>query len=81
MAETSFTEMLRAGCAEQWESLLRHRFPSELAAGTLAPERLRFYLEQDVRYFLPAMGRAVALGAVTAPGDAALRRGAGRHDR
>jgi thiaminase/transcriptional activator TenA len=66
MADHSFTGELRASCAEQWGRLVHHRFPQELAAGTLAPERLRFYLEQDVRYFLPAMARAVALGVVAA---------------
>jgi thiaminase/transcriptional activator TenA len=66
MADHSFTGELRASCSEQWDCLVRHRFPQELAAATLAPERLRFYLEQDVRYFLPAMARAVALGVVAA---------------
>lgn len=58
----SFCETLRADCAAAWQGLHDHPFIGELAAGTLAPERFRFYCEQDL-FFLPELARAVAIGA------------------
>ena len=57
----SFCDSLRDGCGELWQELHRHPFLRELADGTLAPERFRFFLEQDI-FFLPELARAVALG-------------------
>src|SRR5712691_1992145 len=68
---TRFTE-------EAWKrnSALRaaiHRLPfnTELAAGTLAPERFRFYILQDALY-LAQYSRVLALAAAKAPDTASL---------
>ena len=53
---------LRGSCREIWEALGEHPFLRELAAGELAPECFRFYLEQNLIY-LPEYARAIALGA------------------
>ncbi|MFN8186379.1 MAG: hypothetical protein U0R69_04820 [Gaiellales bacterium] len=58
----SLSETLRDDCAAAWQGLHEHPFIGELAAGTLAPERFRFYCEQDL-FFLPELARAVAIGA------------------
>ncbi len=68
----SFCESLRADCRELWEGLHAHPFLRELATGTLAPERFRFFLEQDV-FFLPELARSVALGAARAGDERVLR--------
>lgn len=57
----SFCDRLRDDCHGAWQSLHEHPFILELADGTLAPDRFRFYCEQDL-FFLPELGRAVALG-------------------
>jgi thiaminase/transcriptional activator TenA len=67
-----FSDSLREACRELWQALHRHPFLRELAAGTLAPERFRFFVEQDV-FFLPELGRAVALGAAKAGDERELR--------
>ncbi len=53
---------LRQDSVAVWESLQAHPFLAELAAGTLAPEKFRFYLEQNLMY-LPEYSRAIAIGA------------------
>jgi thiaminase/transcriptional activator TenA len=53
---------LRAACAPVWEKLHAHPFIRELAAGTLPPEKFRFYVEQNLQY-LPEYARAMAIGA------------------
>jgi hypothetical protein len=58
----SLCETLRDECAAAWQGLHEHPFILELADGTLAPERFRFYCEQDL-FFLPELARAVAIGA------------------
>jgi thiaminase/transcriptional activator TenA len=45
-----------------WRTLHGHPFIRELAAGTLPPEKFRFYIEQNLLY-LPEYGRAIAIGA------------------
>jgi thiaminase/transcriptional activator TenA len=45
-----------------WSALGGHPFIRELAAGELAPERFRFYIEQNLVY-LPQYARVMALGA------------------
>ena len=57
---TSFCDSLREGCGELWQGLHRHPFLRELADGTLAPERFRFFLEQDI-FFLPELARRDAI--------------------
>lgn len=68
----SFCESLRVDCHELWQGLNDHPFLRELAAGTLAPERFRFYVEQDL-FFLPELARAVALGVASAGDDEEMR--------
>lgn len=68
----SLCETLRGDCGELWQALHDHPFLRELAGGTLAPERFRFFVEQDL-FFLPELARAVALGAAAAGDDGELR--------
>jgi thiaminase (transcriptional activator TenA) len=65
-------ERLRADCGRLWDSLHGHPFIRELAEGTLAPERFRFYLEQNLQY-LPEYARAMAIGASKADDLATMR--------
>jgi thiaminase/transcriptional activator TenA len=58
----SVTESLRAACGDVWGGLHAHPFVQELAAGTLPPDKFRFYVEQNLQY-LPEYARAMALGA------------------
>jgi thiaminase/transcriptional activator TenA len=67
----SLCESLREDCRELWEGLHAHPFLRELAAGTLAPERFRFFVEQDI-FFLPELARAVGLGVAKATGEREL---------
>jgi thiaminase/transcriptional activator TenA len=67
----SFCDSLRADCGSLWEGLHQHPFLRELAAGTLAPERFRFFLEQDI-FFLPELARAVGLGLAKAESEREL---------
>jgi thiaminase/transcriptional activator TenA len=67
----SLCESLRADCEELWEGLHHHPFIGELAGGTLAPERFRFFLEQDI-FFLPELARAVGLGVAKAASEREL---------
>jgi thiaminase/transcriptional activator TenA len=68
----SLCETLRDDCGELWRALHDHPFLGELADGTLAPDRFRFYVEQDL-FFLPELARAVALGVASAGDDDELR--------
>ena len=68
----SFCDLLRDDCATTWRALHDHPFIRQLAAGTLEPDRFRFYVEQDL-YFLPELARAVALGISRAEDDAEMR--------
>jgi thiaminase/transcriptional activator TenA len=68
----SVCEALRDEGGELWQALHDHPFLRELADGTLAPERFRFYVEQDL-FFLPELARAVGLGVATAGDDEELR--------
>lgn len=61
----SFCEDLKRGCQTVWESLHEHPFVTEMAAGTLPPEKFRFYVEQNLMY-LREYSRAIALGAARA---------------
>jgi thiaminase/transcriptional activator TenA len=63
---------LREDCLPVWEALREHPFVTELAAGTLPPERFRFYLEQNLMY-LPEYSRAIALGAACSRDGEELR--------
>ena len=61
-AAASLSERLRGECDSVWESLRAHPFIRELAAGTLPPDKFRFYVEQNLQY-LPEYARAMAIGA------------------
>jgi thiaminase/transcriptional activator TenA len=56
------SEHLRDASEPAWSELADHRFVRELAAGELAPDRFRFYVEQNLLY-LPQYARVMALGA------------------
>jgi thiaminase/transcriptional activator TenA len=68
----SFSESLRRDCKGAWQALHDHPFIRELAAGTLDPDRFRFYVEQDL-LFLPELARAVALGIARAGDGTEMR--------
>ena len=68
----SACELFRRDCAAVWDSLRRHPFIRELAAGTLPPEKFRFFLEQNLMY-LPEYARVMAVGAATSE-DVSLTR-------
>jgi thiaminase/transcriptional activator TenA len=70
--EQSACARLREESLVVWESLHRHPFLVELAAGALPPEKFRFYLEQNLMY-LPEYTRAIAIGAATSRDDDELR--------
>lgn len=53
---------LRDSSEPAWSALADEPFVRELAAGDLAPERFRFYIEQNLQY-LPQYARVMALGA------------------
>jgi thiaminase/transcriptional activator TenA len=61
----SLCASLRGDCRDLWDGLHAHSFIRELAAGTLSPDRFRFFLEQDI-FFLPELARAVGLGVAKA---------------
>src|SRR3989304_1445616 len=58
----SICDEMRAGCADIWDGLHAHPFLRELAAGTLALEKFRFFLEQDIFYLVDYV-RCLAMGA------------------
>jgi thiaminase/transcriptional activator TenA len=68
----SLCDRMRAACLPIWDSLRRHPFLIELAAGTLPVEKFRFYLEQNLMY-LPEYSRAIALGAAASRNEEELR--------
>jgi thiaminase/transcriptional activator TenA len=67
----SICDELRTECAAIWDGLHAHPFLRELAQGTLAPEKFRFFLEQDNLY-LEDYARCLALGAAKARDEAEL---------
>ena len=70
--EGSFCSELRAQCADIWDGLHAHPFLRELAAGTLALEKFRFFLEQD-NFYLIDYARCLALGAAKSRHESELR--------
>ena len=58
----SASAWLRDSSEPDWSALAAEPFVRELAAGELAPERFRFYIEQNLQY-LPQYARVMALGA------------------
>ena len=69
----SFCETLREESSELWEGLHRHPFLREMAAGTLPLDTFRFFIEQDLYFFLPDLCRAVAIGAAVARDEREMR--------
>lgn len=68
----SACKRFRADCAPVWASLHAHPFIRELAAGTLPPEKFRFYVEQNLMY-LPEYAKAMAAGVAKAPDVETMR--------
>ncbi len=68
----SICDEMRAASAAVWDGLHAHPFLRELAQGTLAPEKFRFFLEQDNLY-LEDYARCLAMGAAKARTEAELR--------
>ena len=58
----SISARLRGASEPVWSALAEHSFLRELAAGELAVDRFRFYVEQNLLY-LPEYARVMALGA------------------
>jgi thiaminase/transcriptional activator TenA len=71
-AEGSICDEMRAGCADIWDGLHAHPFLRELAAGTLALEKFRFFLEQD-NFYLVDYARCLAMGAAKSQDETELR--------
>src|SRR3989304_4338767 len=68
----SICDERRAGCADIWDGLRAHPFLRELAAGTLALEKFRFFLEQDIFYLVDYV-RCLAMGAAKSENETELR--------
>src|SRR5437763_11239396 len=66
-----FSEEAWQGTASLRAAIHRLPFNTELAAGTLGPERFRFYILQDALY-LAQYSRVLALAAAKAPDTASL---------
>lgn len=64
--------MFRAQCASIWDALHQHPFITELADGSLPPEKFRFFLEQDNLY-LEEYARCLAMGAARSRNERELR--------
>lgn len=71
-AEGSICDEMRAACTNIWDGLHAHPFLRELAAGTLALEKFRFFLEQD-NFYLVDYARCLAMGAAKSRDETELR--------
>ena len=67
-----FSEEAWGGRPRLRAAIGRLPFNTELAAGTLAPERFRFYITQDAIY-LAEYARVLAIAAAKAPDAATVR--------
>jgi len=67
---------LRSQYSSGWTGLLCHPFVREMAAGALALEKFRFYVEQNILY-LHEYAKAIALGAAKSRSRALLGRFSG----
>jgi thiaminase (transcriptional activator TenA) len=76
MPSFGVSEQLRDASEPMWSQLSEHPFAAELAAGSLAPERFRYYVEQNLLY-LPQYARVMALGAAKSRGQRELELFAG----
>jgi thiaminase/transcriptional activator TenA len=68
----SICDEMRAGSADIWEGLHAHPFLRELAAGTLALDNFRYFLEQD-DFYLVEYARCLAMGAAKSRDETELR--------
>ena len=68
MSRAGASDQFRAQCAPIWDALHEHPFITELAEGSLPPEKFRFFLEQDDLY-LEEYARCVAMGAARSRND------------
>jgi thiaminase (transcriptional activator TenA) len=68
----SICEEMRAASAGIWDGLHAHPFLGELADGTLALEKFRFFLEQD-NFYLVDYARCLAIGAAKSRDETELR--------
>jgi thiaminase/transcriptional activator TenA len=68
----TFTTEVRIAAEPIWQQSKQHSFISELKAGTLAPEKFRFYLLQD-RYYLEEFSR-IQLKAAALTSDESIRQ-------
>jgi thiaminase/transcriptional activator TenA len=68
----SICDEMRAGSADIWDGLHAHPFLRELAAGTLALDKFRFFLEQD-NFYLVDYARCLAMGAAKSRDETELR--------
>jgi thiaminase (transcriptional activator TenA) len=71
-SEGSICDEMRAASSDIWDGLHAHPFLRELAAGTLALDRFRFFLEQD-NFYLVEYARCLAMGAAKSRDDTELR--------
>lgn len=63
---------MRGSCVDIWDGLHGHPFLRELADGTLALEKFRFFLEQD-NFYLVDYARCLAMGAAKSRDETELR--------
>ncbi|MFN8186382.1 MAG: thiaminase II [Gaiellales bacterium] len=68
----TLSDRCRADASAVWEGLHGHPFVQEMAAGTLPPEKFRFYIEQNLQY-LAEYGRTMAIGVEKADDVATMR--------
>ncbi len=68
----SICDEMRAASAGIWDGLHAHPFLRELASGTLALEKFRFFLEQD-NFYLVDYARCLAMGAAKSRDETELR--------
>ena len=61
-----FSDILWQSTESIYKSILTHPFNTELAAGTLTPNKFEYYVQQDGLY-IKAYARALALLAAKAP--------------
>jgi thiaminase/transcriptional activator TenA len=70
--QPSASDGFRGECDRIWRGLHEHPFITELAEGTLALERFRFFLEQD-NFYLEEYARCLAMGAAKSRTERELR--------
>jgi thiaminase/transcriptional activator TenA len=66
------SDLFREQCASIWDALHEHSFITELADGSLPPEKFRFFLEQD-DFYLEEYARCLAMGAARSRNERELR--------